>query len=463
MAKPRSSAARTRKKSKANQSHPLIQPHAAGIDVGATSLYVAVPFDSADQPVRVFGTFTVDLYALADWLSECRVRTVAMESTGVYWIPLFQVLEERGLEVILVNARHVQNVPGRKSDVQDCQWLQYLHSVGLLRGSFRPPAAICALRSLQRHRENLVRQGAMHIQHMQKALTQMNVLLHNVISELDGLTGLAIVDAILGGEREPKKLAALRHHRIKADEATIVKSLQGDWKLEHLFCLKQSRASHAHCRGHIEECDQQIASLLRQFESHAPDGSENCASSAENQLSPKRKPLRSLAETEKREHYSRILGVDLTMVPGISVQTLQTLFSEIGSSVDRFPTAAHFSSWLGLCPDNRITGGRVLSAATREVKCRTAYALRMAAMGLRASQSTLGEYFRRKRAQLGMPKAITAGAHKLARIIFHLIKNRCPYEESIFSEAEAKHLQRRQQKLKREAASLGFELTPCHA
>lgn len=270
MPKASASKARSRaraKKPRTTSSQPTVRPHAAGIDVGATELYVAVPSDAASQPVRVFPTFTEDLHALADWLVACQVKTVALESTGVYWIPIFQILEARGLEVCLVNARHVKNVPGRKSDISDCQWLQYLHSVGLLNASFRPPAQVCAVRSLWRHRDTLIRYAASHVQHMQKALTQMNIQLANVISDLTGKTGLAIIDAILSGERDGAKLAGLRDRRIKADAKTIAKSLVGDWREEHLFTLGQARAIYAHYQQMVAQCDEQIAVFLRAFES----------------------------------------------------------------------------------------------------------------------------------------------------------------------------------------------------
>jgi transposase len=453
MPKARRAKARSRR---ATQSQPVIHPHAAGIDVGAHSLYVAVPSDSDPEPVRTFATFTEDLHTLADWLVSCGIQTVAMESTGVYWIPIFQILEARGIEVCLVNARHVKNVPGRKTDVSDCQWLQYLHSVGLLRASFRPPAQVCALRSLWRHRDTLIRCAAAHVQHMQKALTQMNIQLHHVISDLTGRTGLAIVDAILAGERDPQKLAALRNARIKADAATIVKSLCGDWKEEHLFTLGQARAIYAHYQQMVSECDTQIASHLRRFESRVDLAKEPLPPRTTVHVRPRcNEPAFDL-----RGELYRILGVDLTQVPGFQSPTIHTCFSELGATLDRFPSSNHFGSWLGLCPDNRITGGRVLSAATRDVKSRTAYALRMAAQSLGRSQSALGDYFRRMKARLGAPKAITAAAHKLARILYHLIKHRCPYDESVFAKAEALHQRRREKHLRKQAALLGFQLTP---
>lgn len=248
---------------------PTLHPHAAGIDIGAREIYVAVPPGACARPVRAFPTFTADLLALRDWLRECQVTTVAMESTGVYWIPLFQVLEAAGLEVCLVNARHCKNLPGRKTDVQDCQWLQHLHAVGLLRGSFRPADQVCAVRTVLRHRDALVRGAGRCVSHLHKALTQMNVQLHHVITDLTGVTGLAILEAILAGERDPQKLAALKDHRIKASREVIAKSLQGDWRPEHLFTLRQTYALWRQHQSLIADCDAQIEALLRGFDARA--------------------------------------------------------------------------------------------------------------------------------------------------------------------------------------------------
>jgi transposase len=462
MPKPAWKKARSRraKKPKTTQSQPIIRAHCAGIDVGCAELYAAVPADADAEPVRTFPTFTEDLHALADWLVRCQVQSVALESTGVYWIPIFQILEARGLEVYLVNARHVKNVPGRKTDVSDCQWLQYLHSVGLLRASFRPPAQVCAVRSLWRHRDMLVRSGARHVQHMQKALTQMNIQLANVISDLTGQTGLAIVDAILAGERDPQKLASLRNYRIKADLQTIAKSLVGDWLPEHLFALRQARQSYTHYQQMIAECDLEVAAFLRAFESRLETVAEQTLPA------PKTPAARSRShepQFDLRGELHRILGVDLTEVPGIQCLTASIFLSEVGPSVERFATPQHFSSWLGLCPDNRITGGRILSVATREVKSRTAYALRMAALTLQRSQSSLGEHFRRMKARLGTPAAITATANKLARILYHLVKHRCAYDASVFAAEEELHRRRRENNLRKQAAHFGFQLTPLQA
>jgi len=396
------------------------------------------------------------LYALADWLEQCGIKTVAMESTGVYWIPLFQILEDRKLEVCLVNARHVKNVPGRKTDVQDCQWLQYLHSVGLLRGSFRPPETICAIRALLRHRDRLVRLAACHTQHMQKALNQMNLQLHHVLSDITGVTGLAILDAILAGERDPHVLAQHRDRRIKASRETIAKALVGDYRPEHLFTLRQSLASYRHYQALIGECDAQVQARLAVFDSAIDPAGHPLPPATTSH----RKPQGNAPRFDLRTELYRILGIDLTQVDGLNTATLYTAFAELGADLGKFPSAKHFASWLGLCPDNRISGGKILSVKTRHVKHRVAQALRMAAQSLYRSHSVLGAFFRRMRAKLGAPKAITATAHKLARILYHLLTTREPYAESHLAQAEADHRRRLENKLRTQARALGFQLVP---
>jgi transposase len=447
---------RPKKKSSSHASAvSLHNPNAAGIDIGATELYVAVPADRADAPVRCFNSFTEDLVALAEWLKTCGITSVAMESTGVYWIPAFQILEDRGFEVCLVNARHVKNVPGRKSDVQDCQWLQYLHSVGLLRGSFRPPQQVCALRALMRHRQTLVTMASAHIQHMQKALTQMNLQIHHVLSDITGNTGLDIIDAILAGERNPEKLAKLRDCRVRASQATVRKALVGDYRMEHLFTLDQSLKSFRHYQELIAECEQKIQSLLAALES---------------QLDPLRTPLpqndkrsckkKTGADFALRQELFRTTGVDLTAIPGIQATTAQTLLSEIGSDVSRFPSDKHFASWLRLCPDNRISGGRILSTQSGSGKNRAATALCVVAASLHHNQTVLGHFLRRMRAKLGAQEAIVATAHKLARIIYHMLKTKQPYDETRFAHHEEQHRRRMEVKLKHQAKAMGFALVP---
>jgi transposase len=403
----------------------------------------------------MFATFTQDLNELADWLQQRGVRTIAMESTGVYWIPLMQILESRGLEVYLVNAKHVKNVPGRRTDVSDCQWLQYLHAVGLLRASFRPAQDICAVRSLLRHRASLVDMATCHVQHMQKALDQMNLQLHHVISDLSGTTGMAIVDAILAGERNPQRLAKLRDPHIKCDGRTIAKSLVGDYRGEHLFTLRQSVTAYRHYQQLLAACDVEMERLLEEFSDRNGPGTP-----ALEEPAKRHKPRRNEMRFDLRGHLYRILGVDLTAVPGISALTAHVLLTEVGPDLSAFRNEAAFSSWMGLCPDNRVSGGKRLGSRTRKVNSRAAKALRMAANALHRSQSWLGNYFRRMRAKLGAPKAITAAAHKLARIVFHLLTTRQPYDESIFATQESHHQQRIQRKLQKQAKLLGFQLVP---
>lgn len=437
----------------------VLHPDAGGADIGATRIYAAVPPDRTDPPVRAFDTFTADLYALAAWFKQHGVTTVAMESTGVYWIPVFQVLEACGIEVCLVNACHVKNVPGRKTDVQDCQWLQYLHAVGLLQASFRPEAAICAVRAILRHRDNLIQEGARQIQYMQKALTQMNLQLHHVLSDLSGVTGLAMVDAILAGERDPGVLARLRQPGVKATEATLCKALTGDYRDEHLFTLRQARDAYRFGREQIQACDAEIERRLRALAT-VVDPEETPPPSAPGPRATPRKGEIALPSTDLRTELYRVFGTDLTQVPGLGVSTVCALLSEVGADLARFPSAAHFASWLALCPNPQVSGGRVLRKGTRKAKHQVATLFRVAAQSLHRSESALGAYLRRMRAKLGPPGAITATAHKLARIFYHLVTTGAAYEESVFAAGEAQHRKRRRERLLREAAALGLQLQP---
>lgn len=437
---------------------PILQPNAAGLDIGATEIYAAVAGDRDQKPVRCFGTFTVELLALAAWLRQCGIETVAMEATGVYWIPVFQILEAQGFKVCLVNPRYFQNVPGRRTDVSDCQWLQRLHSVGLLHGSFRPPQQVCGLRSLTRHRDNLIQLASTHILHMQKALDQMNVQLHHVLSDITGLSGLAIIDAILDGERDPAVLAELRDGRVQASAETIVQALTGDYRAEHLFTLKQSLECYRHYRKMLASCDREIEQLLKHFEPRVDATTKPLAT-------PKvrRKPVRNQPKFDLRKHLYRIFGVDLTEVPGLNVLTAHTILSEIGPDLSKFPNDGAFASWLGLCPHNDITGGRVVSSKTRRVKNRAAHAFRLAANALWRSKSALGDYFRRMRAKLGAPEAITAAAHKLSRIVFHMLSTREPFDESLVRNHEQQFRARAEARLRAQAKALGYSVVAATA
>ena len=432
-----------------------INLNAAGIDVGATSLFVAVPTDRSATPVREFGTFTRDLHHLANWLQECQVDTVVMESTGVYWIPLFEVLEQRGFSVLLVDARRTKNVSGRKSDVLDCQWLQQLHTYGLLAGAFRPADQIVVLRSYLRQRAMLVRLAAMHIQHMQKALQQMNVLLHQVVSDITGVTGLAIIRAILAGERDPLTLAQYRDYRCRRSFEVIAKSLEGNYRDEHLFALRQALTLYESYQSLIGECDQQIEAYIGQFASVTEQ-------EAPASVKP-HKPDRHAPQFDVRTELYRITGVDLTRIAGISVTTALTLVSELGTDMSRWATVKHFSSWLGLCPGTKKSGGRVLSSKTKPSSNRAAAALRLAASSLHHSQSALGAYFRRMTARLGRPKAVTATAHKLARLVYAMLKYGTEYTDQGAASYEAQHRERMLKSLTRRAKELGYELVTTRA
>jgi transposase len=428
---------------------PVIELDAAGIDVGATQVFVAVPADRDTEPIRCFETFTGELEKLADWLERCRIRTVAMESTGVYWIPLFQILEKRKIEVRLVNAYHVRNVPGRKTDVEDCQWIQHLHSVGLLRGSFRPDDEICSIRSLWRHRDNLIQLATVHLQHMQKALDQMNLQIHHVISDLSGTTGLAIMDAILAGERDPETLAKLRDWRIKASEETIMKSLVGDYREEHLFVLRQSLDGYRTYQKMIQDLDEEVKRRMV----HLPSKVDPAVKPLRKERNPRKTPRRTEPVDLRLELY-RAFGIDLTQIPGINPLTAQVLLTEVGPNLSRFPTAAAF------CPEGKISGGQVLSSRTRPTKNRAALALRLAAQALHKSQTFLGEYFRRMKARLGPAKAITAVAHKLARVVYHLLTNQLEYDATIFQDQERHAMERKRKRILSQARELGLHLVP---
>jgi transposase len=450
-AKSQQSQSRKRKKM---DSFPIINPNAAGIDVGSEEHWVCVPEDRDEEPVRRFGCFTADLYAMADWLKKCRIDTVAMESTGVYWIPLFQVLEDRGLEVKLVNARHVKNVPGRKTDVLDCQWLQRLHTYGLLAGSFRPEDCICVLRSYWRQRDRLIRYTSAHVQHMQKALTEMNVQLHKVISDITGTTGMRIIRAILDGERDPLKLAQMRDPRIKSSAETIAKALQGDYRQEHLFALRQSLELYEFYQRQIQSCDREIEAYLEQMDSKVDPDSNPPPSSKKG----KKKPRGNEPDFDLRTHLFRISGVDFTQIDGLHVLSVQTILSEVGLDPGKFPSAKNFASWLGLCPNNRITGGRVKSTRTRKVVNRAAEAFRLGAQAVANSSTALGAYYRRMRARLDAPKAITATAHKLARIFYHLWKTHDLYHDPGADYYELQYRNRVINNMKKRAKNLGFEI-----
>jgi transposase len=436
---------------------PILHPHAAGIDVGAEEHWVGVPADRDAQPIQKFSAFPCDLHRLADWLTACRITTVVMESTGVYGIPLFQILEARGFEVALVNARHVKNVPGRpKTDRFDCRWLQKLHSYGLFAPSFRPPEDICQLRSLLRHRDNLVHLSAKHIQHMQKALDPMHLHLHHVMSDVTGVTGMRILRAIVAGERDPRTFATSRDYRIQSSEDTIAKALEGDDRPEQVFTLTQSLALYDFTHQQIAACAQEIERVLSPFDSLVEPG--------EHPFPPPttahRQPQRNAPAFALRTPLYRIPSVDLTQVPGLQALTIHTVLSAVGLDMSKWPTEKHCASWFGLCPENRSRGGTILATGSRRVQNRASRALRMAAHSLRTSPSSLGAFYRRMRSKLGPAKATTATAHQLATILSHMLLEKTPYRERGAEFSLQKDHERKLRQLRKHAKHLGFDLVP---
>jgi transposase len=371
-----------------------------------------------------------------------------MESTGVYWIPLFELLESRGVTVLLVNARHVKNVSGRKSDVLDCQWLQQLMTYGLLSGAFRPAEQVCVLRSLYRQRGMLLRSQARHVQHMQKALTQMNLQLTNVLADVVGETGQKILRAIVAGERDGQVLGAMKNVRVHASVEEIARSLQGTWRTEHLFALKQALGSFDFVGTQLAECDREIEQQLHVLHAHDGDPAKG----------KKRGRARNAPKFDLRTQLFQMCGVDLTRIDGVDVTTALAVISEVGTDMTRSPTVKHFTSWLGLCPGNKITGGKVMSGKTKHVVNRAAQALRLAAAALRSSKSALGAYFLRMCTRMDKPKAVTAAAHKLARLIYTMLTKGQEYTDQGQDYYEERYRQRVLRALSQRAAKLGMKM-----
>src|SRR6516162_1093718 len=396
----------------------VMHPDAAGIDIGNEAHYVAVPPARDSQPIRQFGCTTAELKTMAAWLKQCGMRTVAMQSTGVYWVAVYDIFEQAGLEVYLVNARDTKNLPGRKSDVQESQWLMKLHSYGLLRNSFRPTQEIRRMRTYWRQRNDLVQSAARHIQRMQKALTQMNIQLANVLSDVSGVTGQAIIHAILAGERDPHKLAALRDPRVKASEAQIARYLEGHWQEDLLFVLQQEQQGYEFCHRQIAECDRELEQYLQQCE----DRSAGAPLPEEARRGRLQKRNGHKPQFDLRAELFRMSGTDVTKIDGIDVMTATTILSETGWDMSKWADEDHFVSWLRLCPDNRISGNKVIGKGRLPTNNRASIALRMAATTLRQSNTYLGAQFRRLRTRLGAPVAIKAMAAKLARLVYRMLR-----------------------------------------
>lgn len=441
------------RKKKKSQEMLILNPNAAGIDIGSREHFVAVPEGRDTDSVRSFGCFTPDIHKMAKWLKKCGIETVAMESTGVYWIPVFQILEEYGLEVFLVNARHVKNVSGRKTDVSDCQWLQQLHSFGLLSASFLPEKDIYVLRSYWRHRKSLVSACSREIQLMQKSLEQMNLQLHKVLSDITGVTGMDIIRAILAGQRNPVILAKLRHPLVKSKKEDIAKALTGDYREEHLFTLRQAVEAYDFYQKQIADCDAQISGYMKTFEDKSNPEKKRPEVKTATQKRRKNQPHFDL-----RTELCRMTGVDLIKIDGIDSMTALTIISECGFDMSQFKTEKHFASWLGLCPNNKITGGKKRSSKSRKVKNRASDALRVAAQSLHKSKTALGAFYRRMRMRLGAPKAITATAHKLARIIYRMLKYGDDYVDIGQEYYENRYKERVLKNLKNRANELGYSL-----
>ncbi len=437
---------------------PVINPDAAGLDIGSEEIWACVAANRAEQPVRKFGTYTPDLQALADWLQSCGIETVAMESTGVYWIPIYEIMEARGVEVYLVNARHLKHVPGRKSDWQDCQWIQRLHSLGLLNGSFRPEGEMCALRAYRRHRATLIEHRAAHIQHMQKALHEMNVQLTQFLSDITGVTGQAIIRAIVAGERDPLILAQLRDPHCAKPETELVKALTGNYRAEHVFALKQALALYDAYTEQIHECDQEIERQYTVLKPIHDDDLPPLDTSDKKNTHSKNGPL-----YDARTLLYQLLGVDLVAINGLNASTVEDIISEIGTDIECWPTDKHFCSWLGLAPHNDISGGKVLRSRTLKTHNRAGQAFRIAAQAVSRTQTALGAYFRRMRAKHGPQKAIIATAHKLARIFYFMLKRRTPFRDIGADEYDKREREREIARLQKRAAKLGFTLTQLSA
>jgi transposase len=445
---------RNRSKSKIDRTMPMVHPNAAAIDIGATMHMAAVRADRAPEPVRSFGTFTADLHRLVDWFTECGVETVVMESTSVYWIPIFELLDARGFIVFLVNARDAKHVPGRKTDVSDAQWLQRLHSHGLLRASFRPKGQIAELRAYVRQRERLLEYAASHIQHMQKALTEMNLQLHHVVADITGTTGLRIIRAILAGERDPEVLARLRHYSCHSSAETIAKALTGSYRTEHLFALEQALALYDVYHEKVSACDVRIEAVLKELSIDRGHRSDSLPSSR------RRADQANGLAFDARAALFALLGKDITQIDGLGPYLSLKLIAECGDDLSAWPSAKHFTSWLCLAPSNKISGGKVLSSRTRRSGSRATALLRLAAVTVGRTDTALGAFYRRLSARIGKAKAVTATARKIAVLFYNAVRHGMEYVDPGVSFYETRYRARVVHNLHRRAKAFGFVLQP---
>lgn len=444
------------------EAHPFsgmsrVNPNAAGVDIGAVEIVVCVARDESTQLVKAFGNYTVDLQSIGEWLKEHKIKTVAMESTGVYWIPLFEELERRGFECLLISSRSLRRVSGRKSDIQDAQWIQTLHSYGLLESSFRPQADLVALRTLLRHRSQMLDHRSPHIQHMQKAMLQMNAQLSQALSDVMGETGRAIIRTIVSGVRDPKVLAAFRDPNCKKSAEEIEKALTGTWREEHLFILKQSLELYDFYTRQIESCDEEIDRLYGLTRPDWETGELPSIPKKKRNSHSKNAPEKA---REIRGHLKRISGVDLSVVDGFGVSLAQTVIMEVGTDMSKFPSDKHFSSWLGLAPKHEISGGKVLKNKTLKTKNRAGQAFRMAAQSVKRADCSFGAMYRRLRARLGPAQATVATAHAIARVVYRMLKYKVEYDPLSVNEYQKQYDEQQIKYMKKKAAKFGFQLIP---
>jgi len=445
-----------------------MNPCVAGIDIGASSVFICIGFADGHQEIREYLTFTEDLKNMLTWIQQNGIQSVAMESTGVYWIPVYDILAQAGIEVMLVNAYYLKTVPGRKTDVKDCQWIQQLQAYGLLRGSFRPNDEGVMLRGYVRQRSRLFELASQQVQLMHKALVQMNLQLNHVISDITGATGMNIIRAIVCGERNPTVLAKYRNIRCKKDEKEIAKALDGNYREEHLMALKHALEAHDFFHQQVLECEKAIEQMMNKWEKQAEESTP-----AQNTIPVERSSKNGRGIQKKTEYnlspyhfevessLQKILGVNLADIPGLDINGIIKILAEVGMDMSKWPSAKHFASWLGLCPGNKISGGKILSGKTKPSANRAAQALRLAANVLYRSQTALGAYFRRMRARLGAPKAITAAAHKLAKILYTMLKERKSFTEVGQAAYEQAYKERQLLSLQKRAKELGYELKAC--